>query len=100
MQLAATALDIHLDYSLLEAAARKSATRARALVNRALCDDQENALGVAAFQFDSAAKFLNRGDTDKARDALRAACSYASCEEAAAPQLAIAARTLLDSLPA
>lgn len=100
MQLTATALDIHLDFSLLEAAARKSATRARALVNRAVCDDQENALGVAAFEFDSAAKFLNRGDTDKARDALRAACSYAGCEEAAAPQLAAAARTLLDSLPA
>ncbi|MFF0291077.1 hypothetical protein [Streptomyces sp. NPDC005262] len=100
MQLAAPALAIHLDLSLLEAAAHKSATRARALVNRAVCDDQENALGVAAFQFDSAAKFLNRGDTDKARDALRAACSYAGCEEAAAPQLAIAARTVLDSLPA
>ncbi|MDX3766449.1 MULTISPECIES: hypothetical protein [unclassified Streptomyces] len=100
MQPAAPALDIHLDLSQLEAAARKSATSARALVNRAVCDDQENALGVAAFQFDSAAKFLNRGDTDKARDALRAACSYAGCEEAAAPKLAAAARTLLNNLPA
>ncbi|MGW3657156.1 hypothetical protein ACWD6R_16340 [Streptomyces sp. NPDC005151] len=100
MQPAAPALDIHLDIPNLEAAARKWATRARALVNRAVCDDQENALGVAAFQFDSAAKFLDHGDTDKARDALRAACSYASCEEANAPQLAAAARTLLAGLPA
>ncbi|WP_326604304.1 hypothetical protein [Streptomyces sp. NBC_01800] len=100
MQPAAPALNIHLDLSQLEAAARKSATSARALVNRAVCDDQENVLTVAAISLDSAAKFLNRGETDKARDALRAACHYAGCEEAAAPKLAAAARTLLDTLPA
>ncbi|WP_327349619.1 hypothetical protein OG772_20265 [Streptomyces sp. NBC_01321] len=100
MQPEASALDIHLDFSHLEATARKSATRARALVNRAVCDDQENALRVAAVSFDSAAYFLDRGETDAARDALRAACSYAGCEEAGAPKLAAAARTLLDNLPA
>ncbi len=100
MQLAAPALDLQFDLTALEAAARKLATRARALVNRALCDDQENALGVAAFSFDSAAHFLDRGETDAAREALRAACSYADCEEANAPQLAEAARTLLANIPA
>ncbi|WP_406515563.1 hypothetical protein OH809_24845 [Streptomyces sp. NBC_00873] len=100
MQPAAPALDIHLDLPNLEAAARKWATRARALGNRAVCDDQENALSVAAISLDSAAYFLDRGETDAARDALRAACSYAGCEEAGAPQLAAAARTLLDNLPA
>ncbi|WP_217572607.1 hypothetical protein [Streptomyces sp. GbtcB7] len=100
MQLAASTLDLQFDLPGLETAARKWATRARALVNRAACDDQENALGVAAFSLDSAAYFLGRGETDAARDALRAACSYAGCEEAGAPQLAEAARTLLSSLPA
>lgn len=100
MQPAAPALDLQLDPTAIESAARKWATRARALTNRAVCDDQENALGVAAFSLDSAAYFLNRGETDAARDALRAASSYASCEEAGAPQLAEAAHTLLASLPA
>ncbi|MCX4858289.1 hypothetical protein [Streptomyces canus] len=100
MQLAAPTLDPQLELPDLEAAARKLATRARALINHAACDDQENALGVAAFSFDSAAHLIDRGETDAARDALRAACSYASCEDANAPQLAEAARTLLAALPA
>ncbi|MFJ1529684.1 hypothetical protein ACIOFV_14865 [Streptomyces mirabilis] len=100
MQAAAPALDLQLDLTAIESAARKWATRARALTNRAACDDQENALSVAAFSLDSAAYFLNRGETDAARDALRAARNYAGCEEACAPQLAEATRTLLDTLPA
>jgi len=100
MQLAAPTLDLQLELPDLEAAARKWATRARALANRAACDDQENALGVAAFSFDSAAYFLDRGETDAARDSLLAARSYASCDEANAPQLAEAARTLLAAVPA
>ncbi|MFB7442866.1 hypothetical protein ACFC01_31935 [Streptomyces mirabilis] len=100
MQPAAPALDLQLDLTAIEFAARKWATRARALTNRAVCDDQENALGVAAFSLDSAAYFLDRGETDAARDSLRAACNYAGCEEANAPQLAEATRTLLDTLPA
>ncbi|MFI5799101.1 hypothetical protein [Streptomyces sp. NPDC051677] len=100
MQLAAQTLDLQFEHPDLEAAVRKLAARARALVNRAVCDDQENALGVAAFSFDSAAHFLDRGETHAARDALRAACSYAGCEEANAPQLAEAARTLLTTIPA
>ncbi|MGW0956728.1 hypothetical protein [Streptomyces sp. NPDC002545] len=100
MQLAAPTLDVHLDHSELEASARRWASRARALVNRAACDDQESALVVTAVQFDSAATFLDRGDTAKARDALRAARSYAGSEEAMADQLADAASTLLAALPA
>lgn len=100
MQLTASTLDIQFDLPGLETAARKWATRARALVNRAVCDDQEHALSVAALSFDSAATLLDRGDTEAARDALRAARSYAGCEEANAPQLAEAARTLMDALPA
>ncbi|MCT9003493.1 hypothetical protein [Streptomyces rhizosphaerihabitans] len=100
MQPATPSLDLQLDLTALESAARKWATRARALTNHAVCDDQEKALGVAAFSLDSAAHFLDRGETDAARDALRAACSYAGCEEAGAPQLAEATRALLASLPA
>ncbi|MFJ3248416.1 hypothetical protein [Streptomyces sp. NPDC086782] len=100
MQLAATTDAVHLDHTELEAAARKWATRARALVNKAVCDDQENARAVVAVQLDSAATFLGRGDTDKARDALQAAASYAGSEDAMAPQLAKATRELLDALPA
>ncbi|WP_073952661.1 hypothetical protein [Streptomyces kebangsaanensis] len=100
MQLAAPTPDAQPDLSELESSARRWASRARALVNRAACDDQENALGVAAFQLNSAAQWLSRGDTDKARDSLRTACSYAGSEEAMAPQLADATRTLLGALPA
>ncbi|MGW1624658.1 hypothetical protein [Streptomyces sp. NPDC002172] len=100
MQPETRTLDLQLDLTAVEAAARRWATRARALVNRATCDDQENALGVTAFQFDSAAQYLDRGDTDKAREALRAARNYAGSEEATAPKLAEAADTLLDNLQA
>ncbi|MGW4047357.1 hypothetical protein [Streptomyces sp. NPDC004721] len=100
MQLAAPILDIQLDHTELGASARRWATRARALVNRAACEDQESALTVTAVQFASAATFLDRGDTTKARDALRAARSYAASEEAMADQLANAASTLLAALPA
>ncbi|MFE4424384.1 hypothetical protein [Streptomyces sp. NPDC056817] len=100
MQLAAPALDVHPDHTELEASARKWATRARALVNKAVCDDQENARAVVAVQLDSAATFLDRGDMDKARDALSAAASYAGSEEAMAPQLAKATRDLRAALPA
>ncbi|MET7890047.1 hypothetical protein [Streptomyces mirabilis] len=80
--------------------ARKWATRTRALANRAVCDDQEMALTVAAVQFDSAAQFLEHGDAEKARDALRVASNYADSEEASAPRIAEAARTLLAAIPA
>ncbi|MET9412159.1 hypothetical protein ABZX90_41555 [Streptomyces sp. NPDC002935] len=76
------------------------ANRARALANRAVCDDQEHALTVAAVQFDSATRFLNHGEVGKARDALRIASNYAGSEEAGAPRIAEAARTLLAAIPA
>ncbi|MFK0106479.1 hypothetical protein [Streptomyces sp. NPDC091217] len=98
MQPETPTLDLQLDLTAVEATARRWATRARALVNHATCDDRENALGVAAFQFDSAAQYLDRGDTGKAREALRAARNYAGSEEAMAPELAEAADTLLDNL--
>ncbi|WP_127361557.1 hypothetical protein [Actinacidiphila soli] len=80
--------------------ARSWALRARTLANRALCDDQENALTVTAVQFDSAAQYLVHGDTASARAALRAAGNYAGSEEGGAPKVAEAARTILASLPA
>ncbi|MFE2586005.1 hypothetical protein [Streptomyces sp. NPDC059378] len=100
MQYAAPPLALHFDTSVVESAARRSAARARALINRAACDDQQNALSVAALQFDSAARHLHRGDIDQARESLRAACNYAASEEANAPHLASAARTLLATIPA
>ncbi|GHE79909.1 hypothetical protein GCM10014715_39050 [Streptomyces spiralis] len=98
MQHTAAALDVQLDLTTVEAAARRWATRARALVNRAACDDQEAALAVTARQFDSAATFLDRGDITKAREALYAARSYAASEEAMNDRLAKAASTLLEAL--
>ncbi|MFF3406659.1 hypothetical protein ACFYW8_10665 [Streptomyces sp. NPDC002742] len=99
MQPVAPTFDVQLELPALEATARKWATRTRALVNRAVCDDQEHALTVAAIQFDSAAQFLGHGDVDKARDALRIAANYAGSEEASAPRIAEAASTLLAAIP-
>jgi hypothetical protein len=99
VQLVAPTFDVQLELPALEATARKWATRTRAL-NRAVCDDQEHALTVAAVQLDSAAQYLRHGDVGKARDALRIASNYAGSEEATAPRIAEAARTLLAAIPA
>ncbi|MGW1260155.1 hypothetical protein ACWD5Q_34550 [Streptomyces sp. NPDC002513] len=106
MQYAAPTLDVHLDPSTLEAGARKWADRTRQLAIRSTCEEQEAALRVVAFQLNTARNHLGRGDTDKARDALRIATNYACSEEANTPQTAGVAQlvqatsALLAGLPA
>ncbi|MFF4504870.1 hypothetical protein [Streptomyces sp. NPDC001401] len=105
-QLEAPALDLQLDLTALEGAARKWADRTRQLAIHSPCDVQDAALSVVAIQLNSARHHLGRGDSDKAREALRIARNYASSEEANTPQLTGVAqvveaiRTLQDSLPA
>lgn len=80
--------------------ARTWALRTRTLANRAVCDDQEAALTVAAVQLDSAAEYLLHDDTHSARTALRAAANYAGSDEGCAPKIAAAVHTILAGLPA
>ncbi|MGW1801708.1 hypothetical protein ACWCQN_38775 [Streptomyces sp. NPDC001984] len=106
MQTEAPTLDVHLDPSVIEAGARKWADRTRQLAIRATCEEQDAALRVVAFQLNTARHHLDRGDTDKAREALRIATNYACSEEANTPQLAGVAQlvqatsALLAGLPA
>lgn len=63
------------------ATARRLATHARTNANRVACDDEENALHVAARQFDTVAEALIHDDTTAAHAALAMAHNYANCED-------------------